>query len=135
MTKNFFEDKYAEVDNKLMEEGAPVDFGGGFTVTIRHVSSLAVTNARTKITKYLKVTNRNKELTPEQNKTVMEYVCAHAGIATWSGGGVPAFSPEYAMEVFKKRPEFLEDIVTAMTTYETFRKEQVEEAAAALGES
>jgi len=134
-TPNFFEDKYAEVDKTLMEDGAPVDFGSGFIVDIRHVSSLAVTNARTKITQQLKVMGRNKELTPEQNQQVLKYVCAHGGIAGWHGGGVPEFTPAYALEVFEKRPEFLEDIVTAMTTYETFRKEQIDEAVEALGKS
>lgn len=123
---NFFEKRYVPVDKAAMEEGAPIDFGDGFTVNIRHVSSEKVSAERGKITQKLKVMNRNKELTPEQQKTITHHVAAHAGIAGWSGGGVPEFSPEFAMQVFNDRPEFLEDVLTAMTEYEAFRKEEVD---------
>jgi hypothetical protein len=128
---DFFKDRYAKVDNKAMEDGAPVDFGGGFIVTVRHVSSEKVNLERAKITKQLRVMNRNRDLTPEQQKRITSHVAAHAGIVTWDGSkvGVPEFSPEFAEKVFAERPEFLDDVIEAMTTYETFRDAEVSAAA------
>lgn len=122
----FFDDRYAKIDENLMKDGAEIDFGGGFFVTIRHVSSEKVNLERGKITQRIRVMGRNKELTPEQNKLVTSHVAAHGGIVGWRGGGVPEFTPAYAEEVFKERPEFLEDVVTAMTSYEAFRAETID---------
>lgn len=125
---NFFEDRYAKVDHSLMEDGAKVDFGGGFFVTIRHVSARKVELVRTQKLQQMKIGNRNKQLTPEQTKELMYYVTAHGGIVTWEGGDAPEFTPETATQIFEDRPEFLEDVMTAMTSYETFREELAEAA-------
>ena len=125
---NFFDERYPKVDRALMEDGAEVDFGGGFNVTIRHVSSKKVDAERSKKLAQLKIGNRNRKLTPEQEKELMYHVTAYAGIVTWSGGDAPEFSPELALQIFEERPEFLEDVMTAMTSYETFRQELVEDA-------
>lgn len=124
----YFDDKYTTVDPTLMEEGAEVDFGSGFFVKVRHVSADKVMSERGKITQKLKVMNRNRDLTPEQNRIITSHVAAYGGIVSWRGGDVPPFTPEFAEQVFKKKPEFLEDVVTAMTTYETFRQEMVDDA-------
>jgi len=131
----FFEKNYTEVDRQLMEDGAEIDFGDGFVVTVRHNSSEKVNAARGVITQRLKVMNRNKDLTPEQQRIITSYVAANAGIVGWKGGDAPTFSPEFAEDVFKKRPEFLEDVVTAMTTYEAFRKEEIDDAVGNLPQS
>ena len=125
---SFFDDRYAKVDNTLIEDGAKIDFGGGFFVTIRHVSAKKVETTRSQKMKQLRVMNRNRDLTPEQNKELMHHVTAYAGIVTWEGGDAPPFTPEFAIQVFNERPEFLEDVMTAMTTYEAFRSELVEDA-------
>lgn len=131
----FFEKRYTKIDEQLMQDGAEVDFGDGFFVTVRHVSAEKVNSERGKITQKLKVMSRNKDLTPEQQKIITSHVAAHAGIVNWRGGDVPTFSPTFAEEVFKMRPEFLEDVVTAMTSYETFRAEEVEAAVGNLPQS
>ena len=118
-----------------MEDGAEVDFGGGFIITIRHVSSEKVNQERGKITGKIRVMGRNKELTFEQQKKITSHVAAHAGIVTWSGGDAPAFTPQLAEQIFEDRPEFLEDVITAMTSYETFRAEEVEDAVGNLTQS
>jgi len=132
---SFFDKHYTEVDQQLMQDGAEVDFGDDFFVTIRHVSAEKVNLERGKITQRLKVMSRNKELTPEQQKTITSHVAAHAGIVSWRGGDAPEFTPEFAQQIFKKRPEFLEDVVTAMTSYETFRAAEVDEAVGNLPQS
>jgi hypothetical protein len=123
-----FFDRYVPVDKKLMAEGAEIDFGEGFFVTVRHVSSEPVEVARNRITQQLKLMGRNAKLTGEQQRQITVYTAAHAGIVSWRGGDAPEFTPEVALQVFEDRPEFLEDIVTAMTTYEAFRKEEVKRA-------
>lgn len=125
---SFFDDRYTKVNRTLMEDGAEVDFGGGFFVTIRHVSSKKVESARAQKLQQMKIGQRNRNLNSDQTNEVMKHVVAHAGIVTWKGGDAPEFTPETAMEVFEDRPEFLEDVLTAMTTYETFREELVEGA-------
>lgn len=124
----FFDERYAKVDRNLIEDGAEIDFGGGFFVTVRHVSAKKVDSERAKKIAQMKIGNRNRQLTPEQSKELMNHVTAHAGIVGWRGGDAPTFSPELAMQIFEERPEFLEDVMTAMTSYETFRDELVEEA-------
>lgn len=124
----FFDERYAKVDRSLMEDGAEVDFGGGFFVTIRHVSSKKVETVRAQKVAQMKVGNRNKQLSPDQQKDLMHHVTAYAGIVGWKGGDAPEFSPELALQIFEERPEFLEDVMTAMTSYETFREELAEEA-------
>lgn len=124
---SFFDDNYVEVDKTLMEDGAEVDFGGGFKVTIRHVSSKEVEKAQSQIRHQLRI-KRGKSPTDDQARQISRYVAAHAGIVTWKGGDAPKFTPEKAMEVFEKRPEFLDDVLLAMTEYETFRKAAVNDA-------
>ncbi len=124
---SFFDKRYATVDQKLMEDGAPIDFGSGFTVDVRHVSSKAVESARAQKIRQMRVGNRNRDLSPDQQKELMHHVTAYAGIVNWSGGDAPPFTPELALELFKKKPEFLEDVLTAMTSYEAFRLEEIEE--------
>jgi superfamily II DNA helicase RecQ len=128
LMSNFFEDRYAKVDRNLMEDGAKVDFGGGFFVTVRHFSSKKVEAVRAKKMQEMKVMGRNKQLNPEQQRDLTHHVIAHGVLVNWEGGDAPAFTPEKAIEVFKERPEFLDDVVTASTSYETFRDELVEEA-------
>lgn len=125
---SFFDDRYAKVDRSLMEDGAEVDFGGGFFVTLRHLSSKKVDAVRARKIQEMKIGGRNKQLNPEQQKEVMDHVLAHAVIVGWRGGDAPEFSPELALQIFEERPEFLEDIVTASASYETFRAELVEQA-------
>jgi hypothetical protein len=132
---NFFDKRYTQIDEKLMQDGAEVDFGDGFFVTVRHVSAEKVSMERGKITQRVKVMSRNKELTPEQHKIITSHVAAHGGIVGWRGGDVPEFTPAFAEEVFKQRPEFLEDIIFAMTTFETFRAAEVEAAVGNLPQS
>lgn len=124
---SFFNERYAKVDRSLMEDGAEVDFGGGFFVKIRHVSARKVEAERTKKVAQMKIGNRNKQLDADQNKDLMNHVVSEAGIVSWRGGDAPEFSPELARQIFDERPEFLEDVLTAMTSYETFREELVDE--------
>ena len=123
----FFDDRYTKVDHTIMEDGAEVDFGGGFFVTIRHVSSKKVEQVRAQKLQQMRIGLRNAKLNAEQSDQVMKHVVAHAGIVSWRGGDAPEFTPELALEIFEDRPEFLEDVLTAMTSYETFRKELVED--------
>jgi hypothetical protein len=123
-----FFDRYTQVDHGLMEDGAEVDFGDGFFVTIRHASSKKVEMARSRKSQELRVMGRNKELTSDQQRELTVHTVAHGGIVGWRGGDAPAFTPELAEQIFAERPEFLEDIMTVMTSYEAFRKEQVEAA-------
>jgi len=125
---SFFEDRYAKVDRNLMEDGAEVDFGGGFFVTVRHLSSKKVEAVRAKKMQEMKVMGRNKQLNPDQQRDLTYHVIAHGVIAGWKGGDAPDFTPQEALRVFEERPEFLEDVVTVATSYETFREEMVEEA-------
>jgi len=124
----FFDSRYALVDKKLIEEGAPVDFGDGFIVTIRHLTSKKVDLVRSQKLQQMKIGMRNKELNRDQSAELTKHVLAHAVIVGWSGGDAPEFSPELALEVFDTRPEFMEDVITAATSYETFRKDLVEGA-------
>ena len=124
---NFFSNRYAKVDQKMIEDGAKIDFGGGFFVTIRHVSSKAVETRRAQKVRQMRVVGGRKDLSPEQQKELMHDVTANAGIVTWEGGDAPPFTPELALQIFKERPEFLEDVMTAMTSYEAFRAEEIEE--------
>lgn len=123
---SFFDTNYTKVDKSLMEEGAPVDFGGGFTVTIRHVSSQAVEAEQNKVRHRMRI-KRGKTPSADQAKEISKHVAAHAGIVGWKGGDAPEFSPEKALEIFEERPEFLEDVLLAMTEYETFREQAIEE--------
>jgi hypothetical protein len=130
-----FFDRYTQVDRTLMEDGAEVDFGDGFFVTIRHVSSKKVEMARSRKLQEMKVMGRNRELTADQNKELMAYTVSEGGIVGWRGGDAPEFTPVLAEQIFKDRPEFLEDIITVMTTYEAFRRDQVEDASGNSSES
>lgn len=132
---SFFDKRYTKVDEQLMQDGAEVDFGDGFFVTVRHVSAEKVSMARGVITQRVKVMSRNKELTADQQKIITSYVAANGGIVGWRGGDVPEFTPTFAEEVFKQRPEFLEDVIFAMTSFETFRKAEVEAAVGNLPQS
>jgi len=124
----FFDERYAKVDRELIEDGAEVDFGGGFYVTVRHLSSKKVEAARVRKLQEMKIGNRNKQLNSEQQRDLMHHLMAHAVIVGWRGGDAPEFSPELALQIFEERPEFLEDVITASSSYETFRQEMVEEA-------
>ncbi len=124
----FFDERYAKVDRSIMEDGAEVDFGGEFFVTIRHVSSKKVESIRAQKLQQMKIGQRNKDLSREQTKELMYHVTAYGGIVGWKGGDAPAFTPELALKIFEDRPEFLEDVMTAMTSYETFREELVSDA-------
>ncbi len=124
----YFDDRYPKVDKTELEDGAKVDFGDGFFVTIRHISSRKVETVRAAKIQQMKVGARNKALTPEQSRELTHHVVANAGIVGWEGGDAPEFTPEKAIEIFKDRPEFLEDVLTAMNTYETFREELVDGA-------
>lgn len=124
----FFDDRYAKVDRNLMEDGAKVDFGDGFFVTVRHLTSKKVEAVRARKIQDMKIGNRNKELNPQQRTDLTKYVLAHGVLVGWEGGDSPEFSPELAAKIFEERPEFLDDVITAATSYETFRDELVEEA-------
>lgn len=125
---SFFEDRYAKVDHALMEDGAEVDFGGDFFVTVRHLSSKKVESVRARKMQEMKVMGRNKQLNPEQQRDLTMHVMAHGVVAGWRGGDAPTFTPETALKVFEERPEFLEDVITVAASYETFREELVEDA-------
>lgn len=131
----FFDERYAKVDRSIMEDGAEVDFGGGFFVTIRHVSSKKVESVRAQKLQQMKIGNRNKELSRDQTKELMYHVTAYGGIVDWKGGDAPKFTPELALKIFEDRPEFLEDVMTAMTSYETFREELVTDTVGNSSES
>ena len=127
--QSFFDDRYVKVDRQLMEDGAKVDFGGGFFVTVRHLTSKKVEAVRAKKLQEMKVGNRNKELNAEQRTDLTKHVLAHGVLVTWEGGDSPEFSPDLALKIFEERPEFLDDVVTAATSYETFRQEMADAAA------
>lgn len=128
MSTNFFDDRYPKVDRQLMEDGVKVDFGGGFKVQIRHLSSKKVEAVRARKLQDMKIGNRNKELNAEQRDELTKHVLAYGVISGWEGGDAPTFSPELALEVMNERPEFLDDVVTVATSYESFREEMAEDA-------
>jgi hypothetical protein len=129
-----FLDRY-NTDRSLEEDGVWVDFGDGLKVQVRRLTSKKSREFRRKLEKPYTAQFRNREMPDSLQEELLNKQVSGVVIVNWEGVANPdkpseqlEFSPDNALTMCQKFPDFRDDVLTAAMERTTFEKEQRENA-------
>jgi hypothetical protein len=124
-----FRDKY-KVSAEAMTEGKWVDLGDGVRVRVVRADN---TEAR-KLRMLLERPYRGRDIPVSKLEEITSVTIARTVLKDWEGvtddgGNAIPFSPDEATRIFKKYPDFRDDVAVVSMDREMFRMETLEEDA------
>lgn len=122
-----FMKKYA-VDKDAVSQGTWVLFDEGVEIKIASLKSDEAKKLRRKLEAPYRAM---REIPAHVQEDILTKMLAQVVVKDWKGltdeeGNAITFSVEKADELLRKYPEFLEDVIVAATSRETFREDGVE---------
>ena len=128
-----FSQRY-KTDKNLSENGVEVDFGDGVKVVLRRINSEKSKEVRRRLERPFQRMIRSNSLPDAKQEEITREQIAEAVIVSWEGvednqGNLIPYSKQNALKVFEWYPDFLNDIITAITERDTFKNEDREEDA------
>lgn len=122
------------VDKDLAENGVWIDLGEGVKIQIVRIKSQRARKCLTRLNlPHNHLLRQNRALPADTQDRINERFVAEGLLLDWSGiqgedGEELEFSPETALEVLRKYPDFLDDVCFFAMEAESFRAEEELEA-------